>query len=134
LRRRVLAQLFDRASLRPVRLWTGCTLFAYVLTHLLNHASGNVSIAAMEQGLLIQKWIWQGWVGTAALYTAFLNTAFLTHALLGLWALYERRYFRWTVPEMVQLTLGLCIPPMLANHLTVTRLALTSFGLEKGYA
>ncbi len=127
--RRALAPFLDRAWLRPVRLWTGCTLFAYVLTHLLNHTLGNVSVAAMEQGLLVQKWIWQGWLGTAALYTAFL-----THALLGLWALYERRYFRWTVSEMVQLTLGLCIPLMLANHLTVTRLALTSFGLDKAYA
>jgi adenylate cyclase len=129
LRSHAKAIVLDQALLRPVRLWTGCTLFAYVLTHLLNHTLGNISVATMEQGLLIQKWIWQGWLGTTALYISAV-----THALLGLWALYERRYFRWTPSEMVQLALGLCIPPMLANHITVTRLSLTAWNLDKGYA
>jgi len=35
---------------------------------------------------------------------------------------------------VVQLVLGLCIPPLLANHLTSTRIAFAEFGLNKGYA
>src|ERR1700684_3934793 len=66
----------SRFSLRTLRLVTGLTLFTYVGTHLLNHSLGNVSIAAMEAGLLIQKWIWQGALGTAALYFA-LATHFI---------------------------------------------------------
>ena len=38
-----------------LRLITGLTLFYYVSTHLLNHALGNVSIAAMEAGMVMQK-------------------------------------------------------------------------------
>src|SRR3978361_1284377 len=116
-------------NIRTLRLVTGLTLFTYIGTHLLNHALGNVSIAAMEDGLLIQKWIWQGVLGTAALYSALA-----THFCLGLWAFYQRRHFGWTRTEVTQLALGLCIPFLLMNHLFATRIALAQFGLEKGYA
>ncbi len=115
-------------SLRTLRLITGLTLFTYVSSHLLNHALGNVSVPAMEAGLLVQKWIWQGVLGTAALYLALS-----THFCLGLWAFYQRRHFGWTRSEIVQLVLGLCIPFLLMNHLFVTRMALVQFGMQKGY-
>jgi adenylate cyclase len=35
---------------------------------------------------------------------------------------------------LTQLLLGLCIPPLLANHLAGTRIALAAFDLNKGYA
>jgi adenylate cyclase len=119
----------DRLWLRKLRLCTGLTLFTYVTTHLLDHSLGNISIPAMEAGLVVQKWIWQGMAGTAALYLAMS-----THYLLGLWAFYERRHFGWTATEVVQLVLGLSIPFLLMNHLFVTRISLTAFGTEKGYA
>jgi len=53
---------------------------------------------------------------------------------LGFWALYERRRFRWTRLEATQLVLGLSIPFLLANHVIGTHVALSEFGLEKGYA
>ena len=53
---------------------------------------------------------------------------------LGFWALYERRRFRWTRLEATQLVLGLSIPFLLTNHLIGTRVALSQFGLEVGYA
>jgi hypothetical protein len=77
-----------RFNIRTLRLVTGLTLFNYIGTHLLNHSLGNISIPAMEAGLLIQKWIWQGILGTAALYVALT-----THFCLGLWAFYQRRHF-----------------------------------------
>ncbi len=104
-------------------------LFCYVSLHLTNHALGNLSLALMERGLLVQKFIWQGWIGTAALYLALT-----AHFLLGLYALYERRRLHWTPPEFAQLALGLAVPPLLANHLAVTRIAFSEFGLNKGYA
>lgn len=114
---------------RRLRIATGGVLLAYVATHLLNHALGNVSVAAMEAILLVQKWIWQGVIGTILLYGSLV-----THAILGIATLYLRRYVGWTRPEIVQLVLGLCIPLLLANHITVTRLSLTLYGLDKGYA
>ena len=53
---------------------------------------------------------------------------------LGFWALYARRHFRWTRLEATQLVLGLSIPFLLADHFIGTRVALSQFGLEKGYA
>ncbi len=117
------------AGVRSVRLASGLVLFTYVGTHLLNHSLGNISLAWLERDLLVQKFVWQGWLGTILLYSALV-----THFFLGLWALYERRSLHWSASEVAQLTLGLCIPPMLANHLVNTRIAFAEFGLNKGYA
>ncbi|MGF6695995.1 adenylate cyclase [Paraburkholderia sp. MM5496-R1] len=117
------------AGVRSVRLTTGLVMFTYVGTHLLNHALGNISLAWLERDLLVQKYVWQGWLGTVVLYSALV-----THFFLGLWALYERRSLHWTPGEVAQLVLGLCIPPLLANHLANTRVAFAEFGLNKGYA
>ena len=117
------------ASVRTVRLCSGFVLFTYVSLHLLNHSLGNVSLAWMERGLLVHKFIWQGVIGTLALYTALS-----VHFALGLWALYERRRLYWTGAELTQLLLGLAVPPLLANHLAATRIAFSTFDLNKGYA
>ena len=116
-------------SLRQIRLATGFVLFAYVTLHFANHALGNVSVDAMESGLAIQKAIWQSLPGAVILYVSLA-----THMSLGFWALYQRRHFRWTRLEATQLVLGLCIPFLLTDHVIGTRVALSMFGLEKGYA
>jgi len=120
---------FRIPTVRTVRLTSGLVLFTYVGLHLLNHSLGNISLAWMERGLLVQKFIWQGVLGTAALYSALA-----VHFILGLSALYERRTVHWTPGELIQLLLGLAVPPLLANHLAVTRIAFASFGVNKGYA
>ncbi|HTW68478.1 MAG TPA: adenylate/guanylate cyclase domain-containing protein [Acetobacteraceae bacterium] len=117
------------SGVRQVRLCSGLVLFLYVSLHLTNHALGNFSLALMERGLLVQKFIWQGWIGTTALYSALT-----VHFVLGLYALYERRRLHWTPSELAQLLLGLAVPPLLANHLAVTRIAFAEFGVNKGYA
>ncbi len=115
-------------SLRQIRLATGLVLYAYVTLHFANHALGNISVAAMESGLAIQKLIWQSPPGAAILYFSLA-----THMGLGFWALYERRHFRWTRLEATQLVLGLSIPFLLTEHVIGARVALSQFGLEKGY-
>jgi adenylate cyclase len=116
-------------SLRQIRLATGLVLYVYVTLHFANHTLGNISIGAMESGLAIQKLIWQSAPGAAILYIALL-----THMSLGFWALYARRRFHWTRLEATQLILGLSIPFLLTTHVIGTRVALSQFGLEKGYA
>ena len=116
-------------SLRRIRLATGLVLFVYVTLHFANHALGNISIGAMESGLVLQKLIWQSFPGAVILYLSLL-----THMSLGFWALYQRRRFRWTRLEATQLVLGLSIPFLLANHVIATRVAISEFGLKMGYA
>jgi adenylate cyclase len=116
------------SPVRQARLASGLILFLYIATHLLNHAVLNFSLPAADAVLLLQKFIWQGTLGTALLYSALF-----IHMLLGLWSLYIRRTAGWRRGEALQLALGLAIPAMLANHITVTRLAWSLQGLDKGY-
>lgn len=115
-------------SLRRIRLATGLVLFIYVTTHFVDHSLGNISVAAMDKGLAIQKWIWQTPPGAIILYVSMA-----THMGLGFWALYDRRHFRWTYAEAVQLVLGLSIPLLLADHVIGTRVSLSLFGTDKDY-
>jgi adenylate cyclase len=115
-------------SLRRVRLATGLVLFAFVTSHFINHSLGNISVAEMNEGLAVQKWIWQTLPGAIVLYVSMA-----THMGLGFWALYERRHFRWTRAEAVQLILGLSIPLLLADHVIGTRGALSLFATDKDY-
>jgi len=114
---------------RRLRLASGVVLYAYLVTHFANHALGNVSLAAMEEGLEYHVMLWQSVLGTLLLYPALAM-----HAALGLWALYERRHFRWRVIEGVQLATGLSIPLLLTAHVVGQRVALDVFGVERGYA
>ena len=115
-------------NVREVRLATGLVLFAFVTTHLLNHALGNVSINAMELGLKVVG-VWRSLPGAIVLYAALL-----THMTLGFWTLFARRSFRFTRAEAAQLVFGLAIPLLLVDHVLGTRVSLTLFGTDKGYA
>ncbi|WCS24117.1 adenylate/guanylate cyclase domain-containing protein [Methylobacterium sp. NMS14P] len=118
-----------RLNLRRLRLASGLILFGYVLTHLLNHALGNVSLDAMEDGLDLVTAVWLNPVGLTALYGALL-----IHLLLGLQALYAARFFHWRPSETLQMVSGLLIPPLLIGHIVGTRVSFVTEGLDKGYA
>ena len=47
----------------------------------------------------------------------------MIHFSLGLWALYQRRHFRYTAAEITQLVLGLSIPLWLASHFGAVRVS-----------
>ena len=74
-------------------------------------------------------WLWQSGLGTLLLYSALA-----IHASLGLWALYERRHFRFKASEAVQLVFGLSIPLLLGAHVVSQRIGLDLYGIERGYA
>ena len=116
-------------SLRRLRLASGLILFGYVLTHLVNHALGNVSLDAMENGLDVVTAVWLNPVGLTLLYGALL-----IHLVLGLQVLYAARFFRWRPSETLQLVSGLLIPPLLISHIVGTRVSFVTEGLDKGYA
>jgi len=117
-------------GVRQVRLATGLVLFAYVFSHFFNHALGNISYAAMDAWLEWHLWWWRLPVVNATLYAAAA-----VHLSLGLWALYQRRHFRYTAAEITQLALGLSIPLLVASHLGGVRVAGWLFGyVPEGYA
>jgi adenylate cyclase len=121
-------ELLRGVSARQVRLVCGLVLFTYVTSHFLNHALGNISVEAMESGVYYHTLFWQFLPVAIALYTAAL-----THASLGIWALYQRREFRWRAIEPLQLVLGLSIPLLVMFHVIGVRLGQTLFDHKKLY-
>lgn len=111
-------------GVRQIRLITGLVMFAYIFSHFFNHALGNISYDAMETWLRYHIWFWRIPVVNDALYLAAI-----IHFSLGLWALYQRRHFRYSTAEITQLVLGLSIPLWLAGHLGAERLTGALFGL-----
>ncbi len=65
--------------------------------------------------------------------TILFYTACLVHTALGIWALYERRQFRWKAIEPLQLVLGLSVPALVIAHIIGVRLGQTLYGHEKLY-
>ena len=111
-------------GVRQVRLACGLVMFTYIFSHFFNHALGNVSLTAMEWWRVnVHVWWWRIPVVNATLYTAAI-----IHFSLGLWAVYQRRHFRYTAIEITQLLLGLSIPLWLASHFGAVRVAGLLFG------
>lgn len=114
--------------LRRLRLATGLILFAFLTTHLTNHALGLVSLETMEAGRLWFLALWRSPIGTLALYGSLV-----THFVLALVSIYRRRHLRMPVWEAMQLGLGLAIPPLLISHMVGTRIANVWFGSADPY-
>ncbi len=117
-----------RSLIARIRLATGMILFAFILTHFLNHALGLISLAAMEAGRGLFLGLWRGLVGTVVLYVALF-----THLGLAFWSVYRRRSLRMPAWEATQLIVGLLIPPLLAIHIIGTRLAHELYGTADTY-
>ena len=115
-------------SIRQVRFACGLVLFTYLVSHFLNHALGNISLDALAFGVHYHILFWQ-FLPVAILF----YTAVLVHGGLGIWALYERRQFRWKAMEPLQLVLGLSIPALIVAHVVGVRLGHTLFGQTKLY-
>lgn len=117
-------------GVRQVRLVCGLIMFAYIFSHFFNHALGNYSYELMEFWLGFHVWWWRIPTVNFTLYAAAT-----IHFLLGLWALYQRRAFRYTAIEITQLVFGLSIPLLIASHFGIVRLGGVMFDrLPPNYA
>ena len=111
-----------------LRLWSGYVLFFYVVTHLLNHALGLISLRVLEAGRHWFASVWSNPVGLTVLYGAML-----VHFLLALWSLYRRRALKLSRWEWAQWILGASIIPLGVVHVVGTRLAETLYDVQSGY-
>ncbi|WP_213769374.1 adenylate/guanylate cyclase domain-containing protein [Bradyrhizobium sp. dw_78] len=115
-------------GVRQIRLGCGVVLFAYLISHFLNHALGNISMDALATGVHYHTMFWQFPPVAIVFYAAAL-----VHCGLGIWALYQRRQFKWKAIEPLQLVLGLSIPALIIAHIVGVRLGQTLFDNEKLY-
>ncbi|MEE8535918.1 MAG: adenylate/guanylate cyclase domain-containing protein [Kiloniellales bacterium] len=113
---------------RRLHSFTGLVLFAYLLTHLINHALGLVSIEALETGRRAFLLLWRNLPASVLLYGALL-----VHMGLAFWALYRRRSLRMPAWEAGQVILGFSVPPLLVLHILGTRFAHEILGVNDSY-
>ena len=111
-----------------LRLWSGYVLFFYVVTHLLNHALGLISLRVLEEG---RHWFTLAWSNPAG--QILLYGSLLAHFLLALWSLYRRRALILSRWEWTQWILGAAIIPLGAIHVAGTRLAADLYDVQSGY-
>jgi hypothetical protein len=98
-RRWPCCRCWDSVMAGRIRLWSGYVLFFYVVTHLLNHALGLISLRVRGAGSGSSS---SGTaIGQIALYGSLL-----VHFCLALWSLYRRRTLRLSRWEWSQWILG----------------------------
>ena len=115
--------------LRRVHSIAGLVLFAYVLGHLINHSLGVISLDLMEAARPYFMAFWLTWVGTAT-----LGIAAIVHFCLALVITLRRRRLSMPVWQWMQLSLGIAIPLLLAEHLMSTAGGRLGYGLQPTYA
>src|ERR1700676_5182885 len=116
LNRASLDKYIRSVGARQIRLACGLVLFAYLLSHFINHALGNISQDALATGVRYHTAFWK----SLPIATVFYAAA-SAHAGLGVWALYQRRQFHWKAIEPIQLVLGLSIPALIITDLAGVR-------------
>lgn len=120
--------LLAGSPLQRLRLASGLILFAFALTHFLNHALGLISLEAME---VVQDWrtaVTRSWIGGTVLFGALI-----THVTLALYRLALRSTLKMPAWELVQIASGLLIPVLLIPHIVGMRIGSAFFGTDWDY-
>ncbi|MBL4666348.1 MAG: adenylate/guanylate cyclase domain-containing protein [Sneathiella sp.] len=112
-----------------LRLYSGFVLMFFLTTHLINHSLGLISLDAMEAGRNIFTGFWRSVPGTILLLAAIVIHLLLTSAKL----LSHRSFKRIPPKEIIQILLGLAIPPLMVSHIVGTRIAHEIFDLNDTY-
>ena len=115
-------------SVRRLRIATGLVLFAFVASHLFNHAFGLVSMNALEAVHDVRIAITRSWPGTIVLLACGL-----IHMVLGVAKFLQRRTWRIRAGELVQLAFGLLVPVLLFRHIIGTRIVHELYGVNDDY-
>lgn len=116
-------------SRRVVHLIAGLTLFIYLTGHLTNHVFGIVSLEMTEAA---RKYLTSPWTTTFGIYVLALAAS--VHLGSALWVVYSRRTLKMPAWQWAQLSLGLLIPLLAAEHAVATGYARMTLGLEPNYA
>lgn len=120
--------LLPEGWLRNARLGSGLLILFFLITHMINHMLGLISLEAAEQGRRLFLGMWRNPISTVLLYGSFV-----LHIALVLRAVYLRRSFVMPRSEAVQILLGLAIPLLLMEHVIGTRIASEIYDFRDSY-
>lgn len=116
-------------AVKLARASTGAILYFYVLTHLINHSLGLISLEVLELGRSVFLSFWRHDISFYVLYGALV-----IHFLLGIYALCRRRSLTLSRKEWVRNVCAVLIPFFLASHLSVTLWGSRFLGLNDTYS
>ncbi|MFV2091950.1 MAG: adenylate/guanylate cyclase domain-containing protein [Hyphomicrobiales bacterium] len=111
-----------------IRLISGLILFAFVLSHFLNHAMGLISVEAMLDVQLWRRAFWRFLPIAIVLYGALA-----AHIVFAVWKLVRRRTLKMPLCEAGQIVLGIVIPYQLGAHIAATRGLNLRYGVNDTY-
>ena len=115
-------------AVRNIRMITGLILFGFVLTHLLNHSLGLISIEAMDSFRQVRTGLTRSLPGTAILLLAAV-----IHSILGVEKIVSRRLSAISTRGLAQIASGILIPLLLTRHIIGMRFAHELFGVNDNY-
>jgi adenylate cyclase len=113
---------------QQLRLASGLVLFAFLLTHLANHALGLISVEAMQEARS-----WRVAATRSLLGEIVLIAAAVVHVVFGVYKFIARRTLRISWLELIQLASGLLIPLLLMRHFLGTRIAHELYDVNDNY-
>ncbi|MGB7263626.1 MAG: adenylate/guanylate cyclase domain-containing protein [Albidovulum sp.] len=123
------APMVPRPAYVPfLRIASGLILFAFALTHFVNHAFGLVSLDLMQSGQDIRTFFTRSVLGTTVLVSAAT-----VHFVLGISKFLNVRTWRLGFRNGIQLCFGLLIPIFLIRHVIGTRGVNEMFGIDDSY-
>ncbi|MBV9112302.1 MAG: 2Fe-2S iron-sulfur cluster binding domain-containing protein [Hyphomicrobiales bacterium] len=120
--------LWRGSWVQRLRLASGLVLFAYVITHFLNHAVGLISLDAM-----IAVDHWRVAVTRSAPGTLVLAGALVIHVALAIWRIAGMRSWRLPRWQLAQIAFGFATPFLLLPHIVGTRITASMFGIDTSY-
>ncbi|NWJ23382.1 adenylate/guanylate cyclase domain-containing protein [Rhizobium sp. RM] len=123
-----MIRFVPETALRHARIGSGLVMFAFVCSHLSNHALALVSLETAEKG---RKWFSLLWLNPAS--SILLYGALLVHLVLVLRSIYLRRTLRMPLREALQTGLGLLIPFLIIGHAVNIRFSRILYGVDLGY-
>lgn len=113
---------------RSIRLTTGCILFTFAVTHFLNAGMGLFGVEAADAFRRVNGRFWSFLPVLSLLYGSMA-----VHFLMGLKNLALRRNWRMPAIEALQISLGLAIPFLIADHIAATRGVKSGAGIQQTY-
>lgn len=116
-------------SVHRLRLASALILVAFVVSHLLNHSVGLISLDALQRANVWFDALWGNWPATALLVVAAM-----THNAIAYRTLYRLRSLSLPTWQWAQIVLGFLIPFWLVGHILATRILAERFGYDTDYA
>ncbi len=111
-----------------IRLISGLTLTAFLMCHLINHAFGLISIAAMDAAHSYLMDVWRTPPGTI-----LLACMAMAHLGVASQSIVTRRTLKLPTWEWAQIISGMAIPLLLVGHVIGTRIGEEFVGIDPTY-